>query len=42
MSNGSQLTLKERNRLEILLNENAKLCVIAQELDRDPRGIKCE
>lgn len=42
MSNGSQLTLKERNRLEILLNENAKLCVIAQELDRDPRGIKYE
>ena len=42
MSNRSQLTLKERNRLEILLNENANLCVIAQELDCDPRGIKYE
>ncbi len=40
MSNGSQLTLKERNRLELLLNEDAKLCDIAQELNRDARGIK--
>lgn len=42
MCKGSQLTLKQRNLLESLLNEGHKLCVIADELHRDPRGIVYE
>ncbi|NBL00490.1 MAG: IS30 family transposase [Erysipelotrichia bacterium] len=42
MSNGSQLTFKEREHLEFLLNEGKSLSVIALELNRDPRGIKYE
>ena len=38
----SQLTLKQRNHLETLLNENHKLCDIAASLNKDPRGIKYE
>lgn len=42
MCKGSQLSLKQRQILESLLNEGAKLCVIASELRRDPRGIAYE
>lgn len=42
MCKGSQLSLKQRQILESLLNEGAKLCVIASELHRDPRGIAYE
>lgn len=42
MCKGSQLTLKQRNILESLLNESYKLCDIASTLERDPRGIKYE
>ena len=42
MCKGSQLTLKQRNLLETLLNEGTKLCDIAYELNRDPRGIAYE
>lgn len=42
MCKGSQLTLHQRTILESLLNENAKLCDIACQLNRDPRGIAYE
>lgn len=42
MCKGSQLSLKQRQILESLLNEGTKLCDIASELHRDPRGIAYE
>lgn len=36
------LSLKQRQHIETLLNESYKLCDIASELNRDPRGIKKE
>lgn len=42
MCKGSQLTLKQRNILETLLNEDHKLCDIASVLDGYPRGIRYE
>lgn len=42
MCKGSQLSLKQRQILESLLNEGSKLCDIASELHRDPRGIAYE
>lgn len=38
----SQLNLTNRKTIETLLNSNEKLCVIADCLERDPRGIKYE
>ena len=42
MCNGGQLSLKQRLILESLLDEGTKLCVIASQLHRDPRGIAYE
>lgn len=42
MCKGSQLTLKQRNILETLLNEGHKLCDITSILDRYPRVIRYE